>query len=149
MSLADSPRVIHPIPAALAVVAREGRVLLVRRIKPPDQGLWGVPGGRIEPGETVFAAAVRELWEETRVEAAAERVLTAIDVIGRCENGLLEHHFVLIAVLCRWVAGDARAADDVSDARWFTLGEIERLRGEGSEHVAAIARLAFAAGREA
>lgn len=124
-------------------------MLLVRRIKPPDRGLWGFPGGRIEPGETVAAAALRELREETGVEAAAERTLTVLDVIGRTESGHLEHHFVLVAMGCRWVAGEGRAADDVSQARWFTIDEIEQLGGMASEHVAAIARAALAAAREA
>src|SRR5690554_2944487 len=72
-----------PVPGVLAVVARNGQVLLVRRAKPPDRGMWGFPGGRIEPGETAAEAAVRELREETGVDASAGRVLTAIDVIDR------------------------------------------------------------------
>ncbi|MEN7538812.1 NUDIX domain-containing protein, partial [Aurantiacibacter flavus] len=55
----------RPIAATIAVVLREGQVLLVRRANPPDAGRWGFPGGKIETGETIEQAAIRELYEET------------------------------------------------------------------------------------
>ncbi|MGV6850187.1 MAG: NUDIX domain-containing protein, partial [Marinibacterium sp.] len=64
---------------ALAVVLRDGHVLLARRANPPDAGLWGFPGGHVEPGETGLAAAVRELAEETGVIARPVDYLTNID----------------------------------------------------------------------
>ncbi len=54
---------------AIAVLVRDDRALLVQRGKMPDAGLWGFPGGHVEPGETALAAAVRELREETGVRA--------------------------------------------------------------------------------
>ena len=137
---------VVPIPAVLAVVVRDGRVLLVRRAKHPDKGLWGFPGGRIEPGETLADAAIRELHEETGVSAEAVDVLTAIDVIDRADDGTLRHHFVLIAVGCRWKAGEGRAADDALEARWFTFDEVRALGPNASARVETLARLAI--GRE-
>ncbi len=61
-----------PVPAVIAVVVHDGQALLVRRANPPDAGLWGFPGGKIEFGETVKAAATRELLEETGIHGEAQ-----------------------------------------------------------------------------
>ncbi|MEP9377274.1 NUDIX hydrolase [Aquabacter sp. CN5-332] len=124
----DPPR--RPGCAALAVVVREGRVLLVRRANPPDAGLWGFPGGRIEWGETAAEAAVRELMEETSVSAAPGPAFRALDALDRAADGTLLHHYVLVAVLCRWVSGEGVAADDALEAAWFSMAEIAARRNE-------------------
>jgi ADP-ribose pyrophosphatase YjhB (NUDIX family) len=134
----DKPR-IAPVAAVLAAVVREGRVLLVRRANPPDRGRWGFPGGRIEPGETLAAAAIRELREETGVTAQAGPVLSALDSIHRDAGGGLAHHYVLVAVLCRWRAGEGQAADDALETGWFTPAEIEALGDRASANVARVA----------
>jgi 8-oxo-dGTP diphosphatase len=119
---ADVPR---PILAALAVVVRGGDVLLVRRANPPDAGLWGFPGGKVEFGESVTAAAERELLEETGVRAAARQVFAAVDVVERAEDGLPRLHFALIAVLCEWIEGEPVAGDDALDACWTPVASLE------------------------
>ncbi len=131
-----------PIAAALAVLVRDRQVLLVRRANPPDQGLWGFPGGRIERGETVFAAAERELAEETGLAGTAIRLLDALDLLDHAPDGTLRHHFILLAVLCTPGSGLLRAADDALDARWFdadALADDVRL----SRDVARLARAAL------
>lgn len=130
--------VVRPVPAVLAVVPRGQEVLLVQRRNPPDAGLWGFPGGKVDFGEALMAAAERELREETGVRARAVRVLTALDVIG--QGAAPDHHFVLIAVLCDWLEGEPVAADDAQDARWVALAELDRL--PLSKDVAAVARMA-------
>ncbi|MFO7285701.1 MAG: NUDIX hydrolase [Gammaproteobacteria bacterium] len=137
------PRNVAPTPCVLAVVERAGRLLLVRRANPPDEGLWGFPGGRVEPGEPLAEAAIRELREETGIDATAEDVLTAIDVIRRDDGGSLADHFVLVAVRCRWKAGEGEAADDALEARWFALDEIDALGRGASDRVGEVARLAL------
>ena len=129
-----------PIAAAIAAVVRDGHLLLVRRSHRPDAGRWGFPGGKIEPGETVMAAALRELAEETGVDAVAAEVLTAVDVIRR--DGAVLHHYVLIAVLCRWRSGEGVAASDAHEAGWFDLAAIAAL--DKSPDVERVARLALA-----
>jgi len=131
----------RPIAAAIAVVLRGERLLLVRRGNKPDAGRWGFPGGKIEAGETIAAAALRELGEETGVAAEAIEILTALDVIRRDGDGTL-HHYVLIAVLCRWKSGDGAAADDAEDAAWFDLAALRDV--PTSPDVARVAELALA-----
>ncbi|KEO54109.1 NUDIX hydrolase [Thioclava pacifica] len=131
-----------PVAAVLAVVIRDGQALLVRRANPPDAGLWGFPGGKIEFGETLLKAAERELREETGVQAQAAHAFTALDVLAHDAEGALEHHFVLVAVECRWLAGEPSAADDALNARWVDLDRIEDL--PLSRDVARVARQAAA-----
>lgn len=118
---------MQPKLAALAVVIHEDQVLLVRRRNEPDAGLWGFPGGHVDAGETALDAAARELREETGVAAKPERYLTNIDVIQHDETGALRFHFLLAAVLCRYVSGTPVAADDVSEAAWVPLNDVARL----------------------
>ncbi|MCQ9157218.1 NUDIX hydrolase [Acidomonas methanolica] len=115
----------RPVAATIAAVFHEGRILLVRRANPPDAGRWGFPGGKIEPGETIENAAVRELLEETGVHAEALRVFTAVDAFDYDEHGRLRQHFILIAVLCRWASGQPIAGDDALEARWFPRHELD------------------------
>ena len=115
---------VQPCLAALAVVLRGDQALLVRRRNPPDAGLWGFPGGRVEPGETALAAAVRELAEETGVIATPRHYLDNIDVIRRDPGGALSFHFLLAAVLCDYVSGEPLAGDDALEAEWVTVAAI-------------------------
>ncbi len=114
-----------PVPAAIGVVLRGDAVLLVRRANPPDAGRWGLPGGKINKGETMLAAAVREVGEETGVTVAARRVITALDIFDVRNGGQLHQHFILIAVLCEWISGEPVAGDDALEARWFSRAERE------------------------
>jgi len=131
-----------PVPAVIAVVVHEGRTLLVRRANPPDAGLWGFPGGRIEYGETVSVAALRELEEETSVRADAREVITTLDILDRGQDGTLRHHFILIAVLCRWLSGEPEPGDDALEARWFPIADLDPDRLPMSADVEAVARRA-------
>ncbi len=117
---------MHPKLGAIAVVAHENCVLLVRRKNEPDAGLWGFPGGHVELGETALAAAARELQEETGVTATPNRYLNNLDIVHRDDAGVVTFHCLLAVVICDYVSGDPVAADDVSDAGWFTLAEIAK-----------------------
>lgn len=134
----------RPVPAVLAIVLREGQVLLVRRANPPDQGRWGFPGGRMEMGETHMEAALRELGEETGITADQPRLLTVLDFIEHDTDGRLAHHFAMIAVLCQWRAGEGLAADDALEARWFDRATLATLGDTASLKVEFLADLALA-----
>lgn len=116
----------RPIAATIGIILRQGSVILVRRANPPDAGRWGLPGGKINKGETIAEAAVREILEETGVTTKAKKIFTAIDVFDVREDGKLHRHFILVAVLCEWVSGEPVANDDALEARWFTREEREQ-----------------------
>lgn len=114
----------HPLPAIVALVARDGRVLLVRRGKEPAPDKWGFPGGLVELGESLRDAARRELNEETGVNAEPVAVLDVLDVVVRDEAGRVRTHFILTAMRMRWLSGEAKAASDAIAAGWFSLDDI-------------------------
>ncbi|MBV9203592.1 MAG: NUDIX hydrolase [Alphaproteobacteria bacterium] len=103
---------------------RGDRVLVVRRANPPMPGRWGFPGGVLELGETVAQGAMRELFEETGVEAEAADPLTVIDTIDRDGEGRVRYHYTLVAVIGRWLSGEGVADDDADELAWLTRAEI-------------------------
>ena len=117
----------NPTPCVGVVCLRGDEVLLIRRGKPPREGEWSLPGGRIEPGERATEAGLRELREETGVEA---RITGLIDVV----DGLFPEagrHYVLIDYAAEWVSGEPVAGDDAAEARFAPLAEVEALVGWG------------------
>lgn len=137
---------LRPVAATIAVVVHQEQVLLVRRANPPDAGLWGFPGGKIRRGETLSAAALRELQEETGLSAAAGPVLTTLDAIDCGANGQVQHHFILIALACHYRGGEICAGDDALEARWFATGALLKEPPPLSEGVLDVLRLALRAG---
>ena len=135
-----------PTVGVLALVAHGDAVLLARRANPPDAGLWGFPGGRLERGESLAEGAARELMEETGVRAEFSRALDVFEVIRRDAAGLVEVHFVLVAMAGRFVAGEARAGDDALDVAWMGPKMIARV--PCSSETARLAALALASARE-
>lgn len=112
-----------PVPAVGVVCLRGGSVLLIRRGTPPRQGEWSLPGGRIEPGERAVDAALRELREETGVEAEITGLIDVVDGLFP-EAG---RHYVLVDYAARWLAGEPVAGDDAAEARFVALDEVETL----------------------
>jgi 8-oxo-dGTP diphosphatase len=101
-----------------------GRVLLIQRGRPPGVGLWTVPGGRVELGETLAGAVEREVLEETglRVECGA-----LVEVVERITvEGDATWHYVILDFLARVASGDLAKGDDAADARWFAIDELDR-----------------------
>lgn len=133
-----------PVAAAIAVVMRMREVVLVRRRNPPDAGLWGYPGGKIEGGETIIEAGLRELREETGIVGRPRRLLTPFDVFHRDGDGRLLGHFILLPVLCDWVSGTPAAASDALDAAWFEIDSLEQQQAILSRRVSDLADQAMA-----
>jgi len=116
-----------PRPAAAAAVFRGDSVLLVERGKGAPRGLWSLPGGHVEPGETVREAAERELLEETSVTARLEGLADVRDVMIRGAGGRLVAHYVLTIFHGRWLAGEPVAGSDCPGARFFPIVQIAAL----------------------
>ncbi len=118
----------RPIVAALAVVIRgvgsEARALIVQRARQPNAGRWGFPGGVLELGETVAEGAMRELKEETGVDAEPAGILNVNDAIHRDGEGRVQFHYTLIAVRGVWRAGEGEAADDAAAVAWVSRADI-------------------------
>ena len=111
-----------PIVAVGAFVFdREGRVLLVERAKPPGEGLWTLPGGRLERGETLAQAVAREVREETGLIVEVGALACVVERMGD------DFHFVILDYLARSIGGTLKAASDVRDARFMTETEMNRL----------------------
>src|SRR5690349_20363447 len=96
----------RPIMAASVAVFREGLVLLATRTKPPAADVWSLPGGLVEPGETLREAALRELAEEVGVTAEILGFAGHVEVIERDPEGRVRTHFVVNAFAGRWLAGE-------------------------------------------
>ena len=107
-----------PVPAVGAVVVHDGAVLLVRRGRAPSRGVWAVPGGRIELGETLAEAAEREVREETGIRIRAGEPVWSFDSVVRDAEGRVAFHYVIVDLLADYVAGEPCAGDDALAARW-------------------------------
>ena len=113
----------RPVPAVGAIVFRDGAVLLVKRGTEPNKGRWSLPGGALEIGETVEAAAVRETVEETRVDVRSVRVFDVREFV-QLEGTKVRWHYVLIDVLCESIGGDPFPGTDAVNARFVPLREL-------------------------
>lgn len=117
---------LRPVPAAGCICFRGDEVLLVKRGQAPRAGEWSIPGGRIEPGETAKAAALRELFEETGVKAKMIGLVDVVDAIFRNrDETLLTRHYVLVDYAARWVSGEPVAGDDADKARFVPVEALE------------------------
>ncbi|MGU3494668.1 NUDIX hydrolase [Xanthobacteraceae bacterium A53D] len=134
---------VRPTLAASAAVFRDGQVLLARRGMAPGKGLWSLPGGRVEPGETLAEAAAREVQEEVQVEAEILGLAAARDIIVRGAEGALTAHFVVVAHYARWRAGEPQPGEEALEVGWFAPEAVADLPGTDglAEVVAAAARL--------
>ena len=134
----------RPYVAVSAAVVRDGRVLLVRRAQPPAHGLFTLPGGAVEVGETLFQAVVREIQEETGLTVEPVALAGHREVITRDAENRVERHFVILAYAARWVAGEPTLNAELAEARWVAPAEIADLpTTEGLVGIvgAAVARL--------
>jgi len=110
-----------------AVIRDEaGRMLLIKRGHEPGKGLWSVPGGRVEPGETDEEAVVREVREETGLDVECGTLLGAVERPGLAGTTLQirDYHAVV-------TGGELAAGDDAADVRWVTPKEAAGLDGDG------------------
>ena len=118
-----SPRP-KPELAVSAAIFRDGRLLLVRRAGAPSMGLWTLPGGRVEVGETLVEAIQREVMEETTLSIHVVGLAGYREVILKEVVGDRGRHFVILPFATRYVSGDVTLNDELGDARWVEIDEI-------------------------
>ena len=113
-----------PACAVGAIVLHEGRLLLVKRDREPARGRWSLPGGRVELGETLNEALVREVKEETGIDVDVDGLCGVAERIVRDDDAAIEHHFVILDYYATARTTDLTAGDDAADARWVTMSEL-------------------------
>lgn len=109
-----------PILAVSAAIIRNGKVLIVRRApRPPAGGLYTLPGGIVEVGETLTEAVVREIREETALTIEPVALAGYREAIGRDGEGRVRRHFVIMPFASRWIAGEPVLNDELTEALWL------------------------------
>ncbi|MES0209256.1 NUDIX hydrolase [Mesorhizobium sp. M0028] len=114
------------IPAVSVCVVRENTVLLVKRARPPSQGLYAFPGGKVEAGETLEQAARRELLEETGLQARNYRPLREIHIDGSGNGHPVDYRLTVFGA--NYAGGEAVASDDAETAAFYTLAEMTAMQ---------------------
>lgn len=117
----------RPFLAASVAVLREGRVLLATRTRPPMNALYTLPGGLVEPGETLAEAALRELREEVGVEARMIGFVEHVEVLERDEAGRVCAHFVICAHVAEWISGEGSTGPEAGAVVWASPDAVARL----------------------
>lgn len=130
MSDADSARIYptRPYLAVSAAVFRDGRVLIVRRARPPAHGLYTLPGGGVELGETLEQAVVREIREETALEIEPVALVGFRQAIARDAAGRVERHFVILPFAARFIGGKISLNEELAAADWLAPEAIAGLK---------------------
>jgi ADP-ribose pyrophosphatase YjhB (NUDIX family) len=130
MSNSDNARTYptRPYLAVSAAVFRDGRVLIVRRVRPPAHGFYTLPGGGVELGETLEQAIIREVREETGLEIAPLALVGFREAIARDAAGDIERHFVILPFAARWVGGEIALSAELAEAHWRKPDELAGLK---------------------
>ena len=124
--IAADPRAYpaYPLLAASIAVFRDGKALIATRTKAPGAGVWSLPGGLVETGETLEEAALRELMEEVGVEARIVGFNRHVQRVDRDEAGRVRHHFVVASFVGVWVAGEATTGPEAGEVRWVDPADL-------------------------
>jgi ADP-ribose pyrophosphatase YjhB (NUDIX family) len=131
----------RPVAGVGAIILDGDRVLLVERGNEPLKGVWSIPGGALETGESLLDGVRREAREELGLEVEVGELVELFERITRDARGRVEYHFVLADYLCTVTGGTLRASDDAADARW--VGRLELAALPLTEGTAKVIEKAF------
>jgi 8-oxo-dGTP diphosphatase len=132
----------RPVLAVSAAIIRDGKVLIVRRARPPARGVCTLPGGGVEVGETLHEAVAREVREETGLAVEPVALAGYREAIARDQDGRVERHFVILPFAARWIAGEPALNEELSEAKWLRPSEMTGLTT--TQGLAEIIEAAFA-----
>jgi 8-oxo-dGTP diphosphatase len=126
VSTAADPRAYpdRPYLAVSAAIIRDGRVLVARRARGPAIGVWTMPGGVVEAGETLMEALQREIAEETGLTIQPVALAGYREVLVRDDDKRLSRHFVILCFASRWVSGEPKLNEELAEARWLRPAEL-------------------------
>jgi 8-oxo-dGTP diphosphatase len=128
----------HPVPdarsyperpylAVSAAIVRDGKILVVRRARAPAHGLYSLPGGVVEVGETLKEALMREVREETGMTIEPVALAGFREAIVRDAESRVERHFIILCFAARWRAGEVLLNEELDEARWLDPAELAGL----------------------
>ena len=117
----------HPLVGVGAIIFRGDTVLLVKRNKEPSKGLWSIPGGLVELGESVKDAMRREVREECGIDVQPKELFEVVDAVSRDPMGRVRFHYVIVDFLADWRGGEPMAGSDVAAVWWTPLVDIPTL----------------------
>jgi ADP-ribose pyrophosphatase YjhB (NUDIX family) len=100
---------------------------MVKRSHDPGKGLWSIPGGLLEVGETIKDALIREVKEETGVDVKHTKIIDVHDLIIK-DGNKIKYHYVLISSLATLRGGVLNASTDVEEVKWIPINEIKNLK---------------------
>jgi 8-oxo-dGTP diphosphatase len=114
-----------PLVGVGALIIDAGRIVLIRRGRPPAEGEWSIPGGLVRLGETIGEAVAREAREETGLEVQPEVLVELLERIFPDEQGRVRYHYVLADYSCRVIGGALLAGSDAAEAMWVSREDLE------------------------
>ena len=117
----------RPYLAVSAAIIRAGKILVVRRARAPAHGLYSLPGGVVEVGETLTEAVTREVREETGMTIEPVALAGFREAILRDAGGRVERHFLILCFAARWSAGEPVLSEELDEARWLEPAELATL----------------------
>ena len=117
----------RPFLAVSAAIMRDGKIFVVRRARPPADGLFSLPGGVVEAGETLKEAVMREVSEEIGIAIEPVALAGFRETIARDQADRVERHFVILCFAARWQAGEPALNEELSEARWLDPQELATL----------------------
>jgi ADP-ribose pyrophosphatase YjhB (NUDIX family) len=118
----------RPFLAVSAAIIRDGQVLVARRARGPALGLWTLPGGVVEAGETLIEAVKREVAEETGMAVEPVALAGHREALVRDGGGRILRHFVILCFASRWIAGEPRLNEELDEARWLRPSDLIALK---------------------
>jgi 8-oxo-dGTP diphosphatase len=118
----------RPFLAVSAAIVRDGKILVVRRARAPAHGLYTLPGGVVEVGETLMEAVAREVREETGMRVEPVALAGFREAVARDADDRVERHFVILCFAARWRAGEPVLNEELDEARWIDPAELAGLK---------------------